>query len=138
MVKDIRAHLSQAGIYPTPQRLAISEVLFCRHQHLTADQVQDILRHRGLPVSRATVYNTLNLFVEKQLLKEIFVNPSHTFYDSNIQPHSHFYHVDDDRLEDMDAVQYQNMLPHSLPEGTQLLDMDVIVRVRKASSQPTG
>ncbi|WP_457674280.1 Fur family transcriptional regulator [Thiolapillus sp.] len=130
VVKDVRQHLSGAGIYPTSQRRALARILFDRHQHLTADQVYEKARRKNIKVSRATVYNTLNLFVEKGLLREIFVNASHTFYDSNIHPHFHFYNVDDGSLTDMEGHVTDDLVMQNLPQGTVLDGVDVVVRVR--------
>ena len=131
--KDVRNHLSKAGIYPTFQRQALAGILFDRHQHLTADQVYERARREGIKVSRATVYNTLNLFVDKGLLREIFVNASHTFYDSNVHPHFHFYNIDDGRLTDMEGRVADDLIMQNLPQGTVLDGVDVVVRVRNHS-----
>jgi Fur family iron response transcriptional regulator len=133
VARDTSAHLAGAGIYPTAQRRALAGVLFDRHQHLTADQVFEKARDKGIKVSRATVYNTLNLFVEKGLLREIFVNASHTFYDSNIHPHFHFYNIDEGCLTDMDGRVADDLILHKLPGGTVLEGIDVVVRVRNYS-----
>ncbi len=133
VVQDAREHLSRAGIYPTSQRRALAGILFDRHQHLTADQVFEKARSKGIRVSRATVYNTLNLFVEKGLLREIFVNATHTFYDSNIHPHFHFYNVDEGCLTDMDGRIADDLILHKLPHGTVVEGVDVVVRVRNHS-----
>jgi len=76
-MQSARERLEAAGINITPQRLAIGELLFTGPQHLTAEEIYDKVRNRRMVVSRATVYNTLNLFTEKGLLREIFV-PSPT------------------------------------------------------------
>ena len=67
---------------------------YSRHEHLSADQVLAIVNQRHPETSRATVYNTLNLFVEKKLIREVIVDPSRVFYDPNTAPHYHLYDVD--------------------------------------------
>ena len=131
--QDIRQHLVAAGIYATPQRQAIARLLFSRHQHLTADQVYEQMRSSSSRVSRATVYNTLNLFVEKGLLREIFVDASRTFYDSNVSSHYHFYHLDTGSLIDMNDQDVTRYFSKNLPAGTVLEGIDVVVRVRSSA-----
>ncbi len=126
---SIREKLEQAGIKITPQRLAVGEVLFDRHQHLTADEVYDRLRYRRSGVSRATVYNTLNLFTEKGLLREIFVDANCAFYDTNLKPHYHLYNVDTGELMDVEDDRLLDRFSRDLPDGTRLEGVDVVVRV---------
>jgi Fur family iron response transcriptional regulator len=130
VVSNVREHLAGVGVHPTSQRSALAELIFARHQHLTADQVYEKARQQDIKVSRATVYNTLNLFVEKGLLREIFVNPTHTYYDSNTRPHFHYYNIDDDSLTDMEGDVANELILRNLPGGTVLDGVDVVVRVR--------
>lgn len=129
-IGDIRQHLASAGVYATPQRQAIAEMLFSRHQHLTADQVYEKMSRSSRRVSRATVYNTLNLFAEKGLLREIFVDAARTFYDSNTSSHYHLYNVDTGSLIDMDDGDVTHYLSRNMPEDLTLEGIDVVVRVR--------
>ncbi|HHH13463.1 MAG TPA: transcriptional repressor [Thiolapillus brandeum] len=126
---SVRQLLDSAGIYATPQRLAIGEVLFVGPQHLTADEIYDRVRSRNGGVSRATVYNTLNLFTEKGLLREIFVDAACAFYDTNTRPHYHLYNVDTGELQDMEDDHILEHFARSLPAGTRLKGVDVVVRV---------
>ncbi|HIP52860.1 MAG TPA: transcriptional repressor [Chromatiales bacterium] len=131
-VKDVKTHLANAGIYPTRQRLEIAKVLFDRHQHLTADDVYEKVRGASKKVSRATVYNTLNLFAEKGLLREIFVDASRTFYDTNVRPHYHLYNVDSGALVDIEDPAISRHLSRELPEGMRLEGIDIVIRVRNS------
>jgi len=131
--QNIRQRLTRAGIYATPQRQAIAEMLLSRHQHLTADEVYEIMRRSATKVSRATVYNTLNLFVENGLLREIFVDASRTFYDSNTSPHYHFYNLDTGNLIDMNDQDVTRYFSGNLPDGMVLEGIDVVVRVRNGA-----
>ena len=70
----IDAMLNEHGILVTTQRRLIAEALFARNQHITAEQLFDLVRKNGSKVSKATVYNTLGLFAEKGLVREIFIN----------------------------------------------------------------
>ncbi|MCG8435753.1 MAG: transcriptional repressor, partial [Gammaproteobacteria bacterium] len=82
------------GIHVTPQRLEIAAMLFAKTQHVTADDVYRHIRKIGKYCSRATVYNTLNLFAGEGLLKALTVGPDKTFFDTVTTPHPHVYNVD--------------------------------------------
>jgi Fur family iron response transcriptional regulator len=122
--------LEARGITPTPQRIEIARILLARPQHLSAEQVLCILKQGELSVSKATVYNTLGLFAEKGLVREVIVDPSKVFYDSNCGDHHHFYDVDSCTLTDIDARDVDiDGLP-DVPDGKVVERVDVIVRVR--------
>lgn len=129
LVELLRAH----GINPTHQRLEIAHALHERNEHLSADQVLAIVNERHPETSRATVYNTLNLFVEKKLIREVIVDPSRVFYDPNITPHYHIYDVVTGRLTDIDAAAVRIEGLPELPPGTVTEGMDIIIRVRAAA-----
>lgn len=126
--------LAERGIQPTAQRLLIAELLLAREQHLTAEQVILALAERGTQVSKATVYNTLNLFAAKGLLKPLQVDPDRGLFDSNTQPHYHIHVEDTGELIDVPpgAVEFAK-LP-SLPPGTESVAVDVVIRVRRRGS----
>jgi Fur family iron response transcriptional regulator len=126
LVGLLRAH----GIQPTQQRLEIARALFVRPQHVSADQLLARVNGTRHIVSKATVYNTLGLFAEKGLLREVFVDPSKVFYDTNTGEHHHFYNVDTNSLIDIGADHIVlGGLPDA-PEGTVPVGVDVIIRVR--------
>ena len=127
--EHIAEHLRAHGITPTQQRIDIAEILFTKAQHLSADQVLEVVNKDSSLVSKATVYNTLGLFASKGLVREVFVDPSKVFYDSNVAAHHHFYNVDTGELIDIDAdeVRVENL--STLPEGTQAAGVDVVVRI---------
>ena len=127
---DILSMLKSHGVLPTPQRMEVAELLLDRPQHLSADQIIDRLRDAGSRVSKATVYNTLKLFSEKALVKELNVDPSRKFYDSTIPAHHHFYHVDTGELRDIPADQVSIMHLPNLPKGTEQESVEVLIRVR--------
>ena len=127
---DILSLLKGHGVMPTPQRMEVAEVLLDRAQHLSADQIMDRLRDAGSVVSKATVYNTLKLFSEKSLVKEVNVDPTRKFYDSTTHAHHHFYHVDSGKLSDIPADQVSIMSLPDLPEGTEQESVEVLIRVR--------
>ncbi len=118
------------GILPTPQRIEIATILLERPQHLSAEHIIDDLKAARSGVSKATVYNTLNLFSERGLVKEVMVDPVRKFYDSTTHPHHHFYNMDSGDLSDIpdEQVLFQD-LPN-LPEGTEHESIEVLIKVR--------
>ena len=131
--RDIAEQLREVGITPTQQRVQIAEILFARPQHLSADQILAVVNCNGPIASKATIYNTLGLFARKGLVREVIVDPSKVFYDSNTSAHHHFYNVDSGELTDIDAREV--MIPNlpDLPANTQPAGVDIIFRIRKSS-----
>ncbi|WP_455219815.1 Fur family transcriptional regulator, partial [Kaarinaea lacus] len=74
--KDVVKLLAEHGITPTQQRILIAQEMLCKHQHLSADQVLQRVNANSNTVSKATVYNTLGLFTDKGLIKEVIVDSS--------------------------------------------------------------
>jgi Fur family iron response transcriptional regulator len=129
--EDLRSRLEGQGIQATAQRMRIAELLFARDQHLTAEQIIETLAVEGKRVSKATVYNTLNLFAQKELLRPLQVDPDRGLFDSNMRPHHHIHVEDTGELIDVppDAVQFAKLPP--LPPGTESVAVDVVIRVRR-------
>jgi Fur family iron response transcriptional regulator len=127
MADLLRAH----DINPTHQRIEIAYALFSRQAHLSADQVMTIVNDRHAETSKATVYNTLKLFLEKGMIREVIVDPSKVFYDPNISPHHHLYEVDSGELTDIDAHQVRIEGLPQLPETMETEGIDLIIRVRR-------
>ena len=122
------------GINPTHQRIEIAYAIFSRGEHLSADQILALVNDRAAETSKATVYNTLNLFLEKQLIREVIVDPSKVFYDPNTDPHHHFYNVDTGELIDIDARDIRVTGLPPLPHGMASEGVDIIVRIRSSAS----
>ena len=118
------------GISPTHQRIEIAHALFSRCAHLSADQILAIVNEHNSETSKATVYNTLNLFLEKKLIREVIVDPRKVFYDPTPAPHHHFYNVDTGELTDIDVAAISVSGLPELPEGVVTEGVDVIVRIR--------
>lgn len=118
------------GINPTHQRIEIAHVLFSRCAHLSAEQILAIVNERNAETSKATVYNTLNLFLEKKLIREVIVDPRRVFYDPTTTPHHHFYNIDTGELTDIEAADISVSGLPQLPEGVQTEGVDIIVRIR--------
>ncbi|VAW73880.1 hypothetical protein MNBD_GAMMA12-3728 [hydrothermal vent metagenome] len=127
--QQITAMLEDFDIQPTQQRLVIAEVLFSRAQHLSAEHILEKVNSVAGTVSKATVYNTLGLFVGKGLVHQVNVDPSRVFYDSNIHPHYHFYNIQSGELSDIEPASINISQFPALPAGTSILAVDVIIRV---------
>ena len=132
---NLAAKLRQHGINPTHQRIEIAFALFSRQSHLSADQVMAIVNEKHSETSKATVYNTLNLFRQKNLVREVIVDPNKVFYDPNTEPHYHIYNVESGELTDIDASAVTVSGLPELPGGVVTEGMDVVIRVRSADTR---
>ena len=124
------ALLRKHGIAPTHQRLEIARVLFGRCHHLSADQILATVNEQHAKTSKATVYNTLNLFRDLGLIREVIVDPKRVFYDPNTEPHHHLYNIDTGEITDIDAGALSVSGLPELPPGMVTEGVDIIVRVR--------
>lgn len=118
------------GINPTHQRIEIAHALHSRCEHLSADQVMAIVNEHHPETSKATVYNTLNLFVEKKLVREVVIDPSKLYYDPNLSDHHHLFDVTTGQITDIDAAHISIAGLPSLPEDMVAEGVDIVVRVR--------
>jgi Fur family transcriptional regulator, iron response regulator len=131
---DVMRKLQACGITPTRQRVQIAQVLFSRCEHLSADQVLAAVNAREALASKATVYNTLNLFVRMKLVREVLVDTERVFYDPNTAPHHHFYNVDTGEISDIAADHIAFAQLPDLPQGMVSDGVDVVVRIRAAAT----
>lgn len=131
--EEVAQVLRRHGIMPTHQRTEIAFILFTRREHLSADQILALVNSRFAEASKATVYNTLKLFVEKKLIRELVVDPAKIVYDPNTEPHHHLYDVATGRLTDIPADNVRVLGLPPLPQGTVADGVDIIVRTRPQS-----
>ncbi len=129
----IKAKLLECNINPTYQRNEIARVMLSKPQHLSADQVLTLVNADDGHVSKATVYNTLNLFVGKGLIREVAIDPTKIFYDSNTSHHHHYYNEDTGELYDFETDDMNLNPKSSLPENTVQSGVDVVVRVKNST-----
>lgn len=122
--------LLRLKIKPTQQRNEIARVMLSERQHLSAEQVLSLVNANGSHVSKATIYNTLNLFVEKGLIRQVIIDPTKVFYDSNTSYHYHFYNEDTGELSDFELNDLKFDPMPSLPENTIKSGIDVIIRIK--------
>ena len=121
--------LQARGISATPQRVEIAAIMLEAEHHLSADQVLVRLANIEAAVSKATVYNTLGLFAARGLVREVIVDATKVFYDSNTSEHHHFYNVDDGTLADFPSdAAVIDQLP-TAPAGTETDRVDIVIRV---------
>jgi Fur family transcriptional regulator, iron response regulator len=103
--------LEKAGIQPSAQRVAVAEYVLATHEHPSADLVWKRVRDRFPWISRATVYNTLNLFVEKRLLQRLNIAEDSVVFDPVMETHHHFIDEKTGAIHDVpwERVQVCNM-----------------------------
>ena len=126
--------MANCGIRPTAQRMRIATLLLCEPQHLSAEQILATLRSSGARVSKATVYNTLNLFASHGLIRQLSVDGSRAWFDSNVDAHYHFHDVSSGALIDVPvpAVEFSRLPPP--PPGTEVEGIDLVIRLRRKAS----
>ena len=133
------SRLRASGLRPTRQRLALGRLLFDGgDRHVTAEALHEESQKVGVSVSLATVYNTLHQFTEAGLLREVVVDSSRTYFDTNVDDHHHFFFEDDGRLMDISGEEIGIERLPSAPEGTDISRVDVIVRLQGSSQGSSG
>lgn len=132
---DIVQMLRKAGLRPTRQRIDLGRLLFSEgERHVTAEMLHAEALQNGISVSLATVYNTLHQFTECGLLREVAIEGSKTYFDTNISDHQHFYFERDGKLIDIHG---ENLAVVSLPPppaGTKISRVDVLIRLTDRNS----
>ena len=134
MKRDIHKRLRDHGIQPSSHRVAIAEYVLYTDEHPGADDVWARVQ-KALPVvSRATVYNTLNLFVEKGLLKQLVLAEGRVVFDPKTDKHHHFV---DDATGEIHDVPWDAVKVTDTPKlpGFEITEYQVVLRGRKRSSR---
>lgn len=125
--------LARANLRPTRQRVALATLLVgdgC-DRHVTAEWLFDAASRAGEQVSLATVYNTLKAFCAAGLMREITVDGSKSYFDTNMSDHPHFYWEDTAQLTDAPAGQLEIARLPQVPEGAEIAAVDVVIRLRR-------
>lgn len=134
-VHALRAKLKEAGLRPTRQRMALGLLLFAKgDRHLTAEKLYEEAQELRVPVSLATVYNGLHVFTEAGLLREVAVDGTKVYYDTNVSDHHHFLLEDSNQLIDIPALTIDRSVVPALPDGMEITAIDVVVRLRRRTS----
>ncbi|MCC7345867.1 MAG: transcriptional repressor [Variibacter sp.] len=129
---DVKSMLRDVGLRPTRQRMALGWILFAKgDRHVTAEMLYEEASRAKVPVSLATVYNTLHQFTEVGLLRQIAVDGSKSYFDTNPSDHHHFFVEGEDALVDIPGAEALVRQTPDAPEGYEVARIDVVVRLRK-------
>lgn len=130
--QQLIVRLRDAGLRPTRQRLALCQLLFgSGNRHVTAEMLHAEALEIGQGISLATVYNALRQFERAGLLRELAIDGSRSYFDTNTHDHSHFFVEDDGTLVDIPSHQIKVERVPAPPEGMEVSHVDVIVRLRR-------
>src|SRR6201987_2042659 len=129
---DVKAKLRRVGLRPTRQRLGLGWLLFAKgDRHVTAEILYEEANRAKVPVSLATVYNTLHQFTEVGLLRQVAVDGSRAYFDTNNSMHHHFFIEDQNDLMDIPSSDVVVGKAPVAPEGYEIARIDVVVRLRR-------
>ncbi|SIR30685.1 Fur family transcriptional regulator Irr [Bosea sp. (in: a-proteobacteria)] len=129
---DVRQKLRRVGLRPTRQRVSLGWVLFAKgDRHVSAEMLFDEAMRERIPVSLATIYNTLRQFTDAGLLRELAIDGSKTYFDTASHEHHHFVIEDENRVIDIPARDIDVATLPTPPEGYEIAHVDVVVRLRK-------
>jgi Fur family iron response transcriptional regulator len=129
---DVNEMLQSVGLRPTRQRMALGWLLFGKGaRHLTAEMLYEEASQAKVPVSLATVYNTLNQLTDSGLLRQVSVDGSKTYFDTNVSAHHHFYLENSHELVDIPITNVSARDMPEVPEGYEISRIDMVVRLRK-------
>src|SRR6267142_4434474 len=127
---DVKAMLREVGLRPTRQRMSLGWILFGKgDRHITAEMLYEEASKAKVPVSLATVYNTLHQFTDVGLLRQVAVDGSKTYFDTNNTQHHHFFVEGENALLDIPdsaVIVEESPIP---PEGYEIARIDVVVRL---------
>ncbi len=128
--------LAGADLRPTRQRMTLAGLLIGDGQdrHVTAESLFEAASKGGEKVSLATVYNTLRAFCDAGLMREITVDGSKSYFDTNMTDHPHFYWEDTARLTDAPSEQLEICKLPDAPDGAEIASVDVVIRLRRTAS----
>jgi Fur family iron response transcriptional regulator len=129
---DVNEMLQAAGLRPTRQRMALGWLLFGKGaRHLTAEMLYEEATLAKVPVSLATVYNTLNQLTDAGLLRQVSVDGTKTYFDTNVSAHHHFYLEHNHELVDIPDPHLMLQKMPEVPDGYEIARVDMVVRLRK-------
>ena len=129
--QSIDRRVRDAGLRPTRQRLALASLLFAKgDRHLSAEELHEEAQSAGVPVSLATVYNTLHQFTEAGMLRILAVEGSKTYFDTNTSDHHHFFIEGENKIFDIPDTPVRVVNLPQPPEGMEIANVDIVVRLR--------
>ena len=123
--------LRHSGLRPTRQRVALADLIFAKgDRHLTVEELHEEAVMAGVPVSLATVYNTLHQFTEAGMIRVLAVESAKTYFDTNVSDHHHFFVEGQNEVLDIPVSNIHiDNLPEP-PEGMEIAHVDVVIRLR--------
>ena len=129
---EIEKLLDKAELRQTKQRTQLAKMLFqAENRHFTAEQLHKEARTAGGTIALATIYNTLHQFRTAGLLRQVIVEPGKVYFDTNTEPHHHFYVEDDGELVDVERSEIEISALPEIPKDCAIQETDVIIRLRK-------
>lgn len=129
--QSIDKRVRDAGLRPTRQRLALASLLFAKgNRHLSAEELHEEAQSAGVPVSLATVYNTLHQFTEAGMLRILAVEGAKTYFDTNTSDHHHFYIEGENKIYDIPDTPVRVVNLPQPPEGMEIANVDIVIRLR--------
>lgn len=135
MFASVRGRLRDAGLRPTRQRLMLGWLLFGRgDRHLSAETLYEEAVRARVPVSLATVYNTLNQFTEAGLLRSLAMEGSRTIYDTNTDDHHHYVVDGEEQVFDVPSGDTTLAGQAVAPPGFEIMRVEVVVRLRRLAA----
>ena len=132
---NIKSLLLSHNITPTRQRLAIAAQMFGKQQHLSAENLLEQVNFNDVQVSKATVYNTLRLFVKHGLLREVVIDPQRTLFDTNISDHHHILNTETGEIRDIKPVDINLLHIPGLTDSEQVDGVDLVLRVSTSNPE---
>ncbi len=128
---DLAERLRSAGLRPTRPRLALARLLFnASHRHVSVEELHKEAIAAAIPVSLATIYNTLHHFTTAGLLREVVIAPGRLYFDTNVDEHHHFFCESTGMLQDIPEKDIAVLGIPAPPAGTEISQIEIIVRLR--------
>jgi Fur family transcriptional regulator, iron response regulator len=137
MANQMRRRLREIGLRPTRTRVALGNILFAKgDRHISAEMLFEEASQAKVPVSLATVYNTLHQFTEAGLLRQVAIDSSKSYFDTNNTEHHHYYLEDKHELMDIPPTDVAVGKVPTPPAGYEIVRIDVVVRLRRKTINP--
>ena len=130
--KDYIIKLRNSGLRPTNQRIRICEILFNTEKtfHFTIKDLAKMIENtENTKISLATIYNTVHAFNKKGYLKEIPINSSQSYFDTNISHHHHFFDEEEKKLIDLDDKDVGKIKINKTVPGKKIKSVEIIAKI---------
>jgi len=132
IARQMKSKLREVGLRPTRTRIALGSILFGKgNRHVSAEMLFEEACQASGSVSLATVYNTLHQFTEVGLLRQVAIDSSKSYFDTNTTEHQHYYVEGGHELIDIPPINLVLGKAPEPPEGYEIVRIDVVVRLRR-------